>query len=150
MKKIIIFIIVTTILLLLLMLTQKAHANLIREINQQRINAGVAPLTENVLLDKSAKIKACDMYNNHYFAHLDLNGKMSWELIALQGYNYLGAGETMARNFGDDDFGIARAWYTSPSHRKTMLNTFFKDIGIGKCGNIAVAHYGKQKSWFIW
>lgn len=58
MKKIIIFIIVTTILLLLLMLTQKAHANLIREINQQRINAGVAPLTENVLLDKSAKIKA--------------------------------------------------------------------------------------------
>jgi uncharacterized protein YkwD len=125
-----------SLLLLFLFLATPVYADsLVNNINTQR----TYKLTENVRLDKTATIKACDMLKNKYWAHIDLQGRYSWYLFRQQGfYGYLG--EDMAKGFSSNQ-GIVNAWLNSPTHRTVMLDSVYKYVGIGRCGKFVVAHF---------
>lgn len=110
-------------------------------INQQRIAAGLRVVTENAILDKTAKIKACDMADNHYFAHKDQQGRDSWHLWTENGYKGGWAGENLAEGFGDDASAMAK-FMASQTHKDNILGAHYQEVGIGRCGIYIVQHYG--------
>lgn len=122
-----------------LLLASPVYADsLVNDINSQR----TYKLIENYRLDNSATIKACDMLNNHYWSHIDPQGRTSWYLFRQQGfYGYIG--EDIAKGYTNDK-SIINAWLNSPTHRTVMLNSIYTYVGIGKCGNIVVAHFASR------
>ena len=103
--------------------------NVKTQINYQREIRGLSPLKEDQRLDEAASAKSNDMVNRDYFEHYAY-GLTPWLFISDQDYNYLYAGENLAMDFETSE-GMVRAWMSSPSHRKNILNADFEDIGIG-------------------
>lgn len=116
------------------------HADsLVNVINAHRSR----PVIENSILDKTASIKACDMIANHYWSHYDLQGRAPWHLFYENGYYYRYAGENIARGYFSDS-AIVQAWLNSPTHKTIMLSNLYREVGIGRCGNIVVAHFASR------
>ena len=98
------------------------YTNLEREAN------GLAPLNLNQDLTKAAQMKATDMFAKDYWAHVSPNGTTPWVWIRESGYNYLYAGENLARGF-DSSSDVVTAWMNSPEHRANLLSPNYTDIG---------------------
>jgi cysteine-rich secretory family protein len=98
------------------------YTNLEREAN------GLAPLTLNPDLTKAAQMKANDMFAKDYWAHVSPDGTTPWVWIRKSGYNYLYAGENLARGF-DSSSDVVTAWMNSPEHRANLLSPNYTDIG---------------------
>ena len=61
------------------------RATVISLTNQERVNRGIAPLTENSLLNQSATMKAEHMFAQDYWAHFGPNGEKPWDFIQTEG-----------------------------------------------------------------
>jgi len=96
--------------------------------NQKRMETGLAPLSFNQELSQAADKKAADMFAQNYWAHNGPSGRTPWEFIKGAGYQYLYAGENLAKDFNDSD-GIVFAWMESPTHRDNILKPEYKDVG---------------------
>lgn len=138
---------IISIIFIVLGLTQVQPAqgqnSLLYYVNQQRKLAHVALLKENASLNRSAYIKACDMGKRKYWSHVDPDGRHAWYLLLEQGYRYVWAGENLAKGF-DNNAELVNAWYNSKTHKDIMLSPKYKDIGIARCGNFVVAHFGSK------
>lgn len=102
-------------------------------INEARLASGVAPVTEDNLLDKSAALKVADMVARNYWAHDPPNGSGPWATIKEVGYPYSYIGENLAYgHYGttSPEKAIVQSWLNSKGHRANMLEPRFKDIGI--------------------
>lgn len=119
----------------------KNYTKLYQLTNEKRVEFKLKPLKYNIKLEKSATIKACDILNRNYWSHKDPDGKYSWYLFRKVGYKYSKAGENLAKDFKTDE-EIIEAFMKSKTHKEVLLNKYYKDIGIGKCGNITVFHFG--------
>jgi uncharacterized protein YkwD len=96
--------------------------------NTERQNAGVGNLVINDKLAQAASAKADDMFAYDYWAHNSPSGKTPWVFIKSAGYEYVYAGENLARGFttaGD----VIKAWMASPDHRANMLSSNYRDVG---------------------
>lgn len=117
--------------------------------NQQRAANGLAPLAWSAALSNSAYLKADDMCKKGYWSHTAPDGATAWTLIEQSGYEYLDAGENLAKGFSDDTATVA-GWMASPGHRANILKLNYSDIGVasstcnfqGTETQIVVAHYG--------
>ncbi len=96
--------------------------------NKERIKKDLEPLKENSLLLKAAERKAQDLMKAQKFEH-NLNGKKFSQWIKDVDYNYHYAGENLAINFIRAE-ATMDAWIDSPSHKKNILNSKFKEIGV--------------------
>lgn len=97
--------------------------------NKDRIDVGLAPLVLNRQLSNAAQMKAKDMFAKNYWAHFAPDGSTSpWGFIKDSGYQYLYAGENLAKGFTSSD-DIVKAWMNSPSHRENMLSDKYKNVG---------------------
>ncbi len=115
---------------------------LARKINRYRQESGLGKLRKNPQLDGSARAKACDLNNNNYFSHFDVQGRgLDWWLEQSE-YQYLAAGENLAKNHRSPE-KVLEAWINSPLHRDNLLSKDFEELGIGYCDNYVVAHFGK-------
>ena len=119
-------------------------ADMVTLISQARVKQKLEPLTENKILDETARIKACDMRDRVYFNHQNPEGEFSWGNIQYYGYNYEYVGENLATGYtyGQQVFD---AWMNSPSHKEEMLSSLYNEVGIGRCGAYTVAHFGRSK-----
>lgn len=97
--------------------------------NQYRLQEGKEPLVLNDELTQAALAKAQDMFTDNYWAHISPDGTEPWYFIAQSGYEYAHAGENLARDFTNPQ-SVVDAWIDSPSHRKNILESDFKEIGI--------------------
>ncbi len=97
--------------------------------NRQRNREGVSSLVINEKLNRAAREKAADMFNKNYWAHYAPDGTTPWIFIKNADYNYIYAGENLARNFNDSD-AVVRAWMASATHRENILNPKYQDIGV--------------------
>lgn len=104
--------------------------DVIRLTNEQRTAQGLSPLSENSTLDQAALAKGNDMLAKGYWAHFAPDGTTPWSFFLKFGYKYQYAGENLARDFSDSASAV-NAWMNSPSHRENILNSNYKDIGIG-------------------
>lgn len=104
-------------------------AEVIRLTNVKRAEAGLSPVSENLLLTQAARAKGEHMLANDYWAHVAPDGTEPWSFFNNVGYKYRYAGENLARDFADPNSAV-EAWMASPSHRDNMLSTKYKDIGV--------------------
>lgn len=117
--------------------------------NQTRAVNGLARLTWSGELANSAWLKAQDICNRQYWAHTAPDGTTAWQLMSLSGYDYVTAGENLAKGFVDDS-GVMSGWMASTGHRANILNGTFTEIGVGAATctmdgletTVVVAHYG--------
>ena len=117
--------------------------NLIKLVNQSRVNAGLKPLNINLILTKAAQKKAEDMAKRGYFSHNDPDGKPGYSLIGESGYNYNLAAENLAEGYSDSE-SINNAWLNSESHRKHLLSSDYQDTGIA----VVPGKYNGKDSFF--
>ena len=96
--------------------------------NKQRQENNLSPLTLNSKLSLAAAKKAEDMFKQNYWAHNSPDGKTPWVFIRGSGYNYIYAGENLARGFDTAD-DVVSAWMDSSRHRENILSENFKEIG---------------------
>lgn len=97
--------------------------------NKNRIEAGLAALKHNSLLDNSSRLKARDMVENNYFAHDSPTGVTPWHWFEKAGYSFVYAGENLAVNYFDSE-SVDKAWLNSPTHKANIMNSKYKEIGI--------------------
>lgn len=96
--------------------------------NQQRQSNSLYPLTESSILDQAAVGKASDMFSKNYWAHIAPDGTTPWVFIKGAGYNYIYAGENLARGYNSAQ-DVVNAWMASPEHRQNMLSSHYQNVG---------------------
>ncbi len=96
--------------------------------NQKRVENGLSPLTMSNELSKAAEAKGQDMFSKNYWAHNSPDGLTPWVFIKGAGYDYVYAGENLARGFTSAS-EVVDAWMQSPGHRENMLSPNYKEIG---------------------
>ncbi len=103
-------------------------SDLLKYTNDRREVAGVGSLTVDPKLTKAAQKKAEHMFKNNYWAHVAPDGTDPWSFIVGVDYDYLYAGENLAKNFSNSK-DVVEAWYKSPSHRENLINGKYTDVG---------------------
>lgn len=121
--------------------------SLVDMVNQERANAGLAPLKVDFRLVSVAQAKAQDMKTNNYFGHTSPTYGTAWAMMSAVGINYQYAGENIAGN--DSVAGAMAAWMSDPGHRANILNPQFTDIGVGivygsAYGNLYVQEFAQE------
>lgn len=104
-------------------------SNMIALVNESRVEAGVEPLKENLILGTFAQSKGQDMITRDYFAHNTPEGKRPWQWIDRSEYDYVYAGENLAMDFSSAEV-VHVAFMKSPTHRKNILNPKYKEVGM--------------------
>lgn len=101
---------------------------LLLDTNIAREENGLPALSLNGKLSQAANEKAQYMISHNFWAHFAPDGTTPWYFIKNSGYDYLYAGENLAKGFTSSK-DIVNAWMNSPSHRENLLSSKFKDIG---------------------
>jgi hypothetical protein len=103
-------------------------SQLLKYTNQRRAETGASELRLNPALMKAAEMKARDMFEHGYWAHVSPSGVEPWDFILAENYDYSHAGENLAKNFSNSR-EVVNAWYGSPTHRENLLNKNYEEIG---------------------
>lgn len=99
-------------------------------LNDERASKGLPPLKEVSLLGSSAQAKAQDMLSKNYWNHTSPAGIEFWKFFESSGYNYLAAGENLAKGYFDAQ-SLTSGWMNSESHKNNILNSSYQEVGIG-------------------
>ena len=102
---------------------------IINLVNLERQKASLDPLSLSPELSEAAKNKGSDMFSKNYWAHISPTGITPWEFITDSGYQYIFAGEKLAKSF-DNSEEVVAAWMKSPTHRANILKSEYTEIGI--------------------
>jgi len=102
---------------------------IVADTNAYRQQNGLSQLHLDPELCQAAQKKAEDMFADGYWAHMAPDGTTPWSFITSVGYDYVYAGENLAKDFQKSD-AVVLAWMESPSHRQNILNDKFQDIGV--------------------
>jgi uncharacterized protein YkwD len=99
------------------------------DVNKIRKENNLPELNISLELQQAAHLKTMDMIDNNYFAHVSPTSHKWSDFIKEQGYNYIYAGENLAKDY-DNSKEIITAWLESPSHKENILNPDYTDTGI--------------------
>lgn len=105
-----------------------SDTELLNLVNYERAQKGLPGLTLNSQLSQAAAGKASHMFANNYWAHFAPDGTSPWSFIKGAGYNYLYAGENLAKGFTNST-DVVNAWMGSPTHRDNILSPQFTNVG---------------------
>ena len=106
----------------------------IRLVNEIRVENGLKPLTTNWELSRIARYKSEDMSANKYFSHTSPTYGTPFQMIRAFGLSYRSAGENIA--YGQrTPAAVVNAWMNSSGHRANILNASYTQIGVGYCAN---------------
>ena len=106
-------------------------------INGERADRGLAALAPNATLAGAASSYAQDLVAGSYFSHTGRDGSSAFDRIERSGYLVDGAGWVIGENLAWGTGALAtpgsimQAWMNSPGHRDNILNSDFREIGIG-------------------
>jgi uncharacterized protein YkwD len=107
-------------------------------LNAQRTRLGLRPLRLNAQLSAAAQRHASDMQRRDYFSHVSRDGSTFVERIRRAGYFKRASrwfvGENLAWGSGarrSTPRGIVAAWMDSAPHKRNILDSRFREIGIG-------------------
>jgi hypothetical protein len=103
--------------------------NIINLTNKQRASMGLNTLKVDSRLSSAALAKANNMFEEQYWDHYGPNGETPWQFIRGAGYNYIYAGENLAKGFSTAE-GVHEAWMASPTHKANIVSGNYKDIGV--------------------
>lgn len=112
----------------------------VRLINEQRVQNGLKPLKENWELSRVARYKSQDMVDNRYFSHTSPTYGSPFQMIKDFGLSFRTAGENIAYGQRTPQ-AVVNAWMNSSGHRANILNPSYTQIGVGY---VAKGHYWTQ------
>ncbi|MDR3542004.1 MAG: CAP domain-containing protein [Desulfosporosinus sp.] len=98
-------------------------------INQERVAAGVNPVTVDLRLASVGRAKANDLKANNYFDHTSPTYGSPWAMMQQVGLTVGWAGENIAGN--DSVAGAMAALMLDPGHRANILDPRFTNVGVG-------------------
>ena len=98
-------------------------------INNERQSQGLEPLTMNSALSNAARLHSQDMINRNFFNHVNPDGLAPSDRARNAGYNFISLAENICGN-PSIDAGHS-SLMGSPSHRTNILNSAYKEVGIG-------------------
>lgn len=106
-----------------------AEQQMLKLINEARVQNNLAPLIVDMVLTKVARIKAQDMIVNNYFSHNSPKYGSPFDMMKAFGVKYGYAGENIAGN--QNVINAQNALMNSSGHRQNILSPNFTHIGIG-------------------
>ncbi len=112
----------------------------IRLVNEIRVERGLRELTYNWELSRVARYKSQDMHDNRYFSHTSPVYGSPFQMMKNFGITYRSAAENIARGQSSPQ-AVVNAWMNSSGHRANILNSSFTEIGVGY---VAEGHYWTQ------
>ena len=116
------------------------ESEVIRLVNEIRVQNGLKALTANWELSRVARYKSEDMVKNKYFSHTSPTYGTPFQMMRSFGLSYRTAGENIA--YGQrTPAAVVDAWMNSSGHRANILNASYTQIGVGYC---ATGNYWTQ------
>lgn len=106
------------------------EAEVIRLVNEIRAENGLQPLTANWELSRVARYKSQDMLDKGYFAHNSPTYGTPFQMIKAFGLSFRTAGENIAKGYATPQ-AVVNGWMNSSGHRANILNSSYKQIGVG-------------------
>lgn len=106
------------------------EAEVIRLVNELRLQNGLRPLTANWELSRVARYKSQDMRDRGYFAHNSPTYGSPGQMIRDFGLSYRTAGENIAKGYPSPQ-AVVNGWMNSSGHRANILNASYTQIGVG-------------------
>ncbi len=121
--------------------------SIIARTNDFRKKHGLAALDRDGSIEKAARDFAHFMAKTDKYGHT-ADGKRPSERIAAHGYEYCIAAENIAYAFRSSGFAegalveeFVQGWIHSPPHRKNMLNSSLRDIGVAVARSSDTGYY---------
>ena len=106
------------------------ESEVVRLVNETRVQYGLKPLTENWELSRVARYKSQDMADNGYFSHTSPTYGSPFQMMKAFGLSYRAAGENIAYGQRSPQ-AVVNAWMNSSGHRANILNASYTQIGVG-------------------
>jgi len=103
---------------------------ILRLVNEERAEAGLASLTLSDELSRAARAKAEDMAKNGYFSHTSPTYGSPFDQMHSFGITFSAAAENIAKGYPDAD-SVMTGWMNSEGHRANILNSSFTHLGVG-------------------
>jgi uncharacterized protein YkwD len=105
-------------------------------VNGERAARGLPPVARTAALERAAQRHASDMVARRYFAHVSPSGGTLDTRAGRAGYLTApcwALGEDLARAPLDaaSADAVVEAWMASPTHRAVILDSDFRDAGVG-------------------
>ncbi|QKS72397.1 copper amine oxidase [Paenalkalicoccus suaedae] len=113
-------------------------------INSDRVKFGLAPLTLNNQVSSVALAHSTDMANRSYFSHTTPEGLSPFDRMRKAGLTYYTAGENIATGQSSSIFAH-QGLMNSAGHRRNLLNSTFKEVGVGVAFSSTDRPYYTQK-----
>ena len=102
----------------------------IRLVNEIRVQNGLKALTYDWELGRVARFKSQDMKDNQYFSHTSPVYGTPFQMIKNFGISYRSAGENIAKGYATPQ-AVVNGWMNSSGHRANILNASYTHIGVG-------------------
>lgn len=118
------------------------EAEVIRLVNEIRVQNGLKALTTDAELCRGARAKSQDMADNRYFDHNSPVYGTPFQMMKSFGITYRTAGENIAYGYAAPRT-VMDGWMNSSGHRANILNAAYTRIGVGYVAN---GNYWTQ--WF--
>ena len=110
--------------------TAAYETEVVRLVNQRRVENGLKPLTQDWQLSRVARYKSQDMKDLGYFSHTSPTYGSPFQMMKSFGIAYRTAGENIAKGYASPE-AVVNAWMNSPGHRANILNSTYTHIGVG-------------------
>ena len=102
----------------------------IRLVNEIRVQNGLKALTYDWELSRVARYKSQDMKDNKYFSHTSPVYGSPFQMIRNFGISFRSAGENIAKGYATPQ-AVVNGWMNSSGHRANILNANYTHIGVG-------------------
>jgi uncharacterized protein YkwD len=101
-------------------------------INNERMQAGLVPLTENAALDSSARTHSIDMALHDFISHTGSDGSSYWDREVRAGYPGRWGGEIIYAGSGSyNSPDQAVTWWMNDPPHKAIILADYNDLGAG-------------------
>lgn len=122
---------------------QSMESEVVTLVNKERAKYGLKPLTANWEVARVARYKSEDMRDKNYFSHTSPTYGSPFDMLKSFGIQYSYAGENIAAGQTTAQ-SVVTAWMNSEGHRKNILSSNFKEIGVGYAKGGSYGHYWTQ------
>jgi uncharacterized YkwD family protein/spore coat assembly protein SafA len=122
---------------------QSMESEVVTLVNKERAKYGLKPLAANWEVARVARYKSEDMRDKNYFSHTSPTYGSPFDMLKSFGIQYSYAGENIAAGQTTAQ-SVVTAWMNSEGHRKNILSSNFKEIGVGYAKGGSYGHYWTQ------
>jgi len=134
---------------------QALDQQILNRLNTTRVAHGLRPLSLSHDLQRAAAVHSRSMLDGGFFEHNSPDGSPFVARLKrfyhVAGYSGWSVGENLLFSSAKIDAPAAiEAWLDSPAHRKNMLNTDWREVGIGSLrASAAGGTFGGEPAWVI-